>query len=123
MRRILLDEGVPVGVRTLVTGVHVEAVAEMGWAGLTNGDLIRAAEEAGFEVMITCDQNISYQQNLAGRRLALVVLTTNHWNTIRANGGGILPAVARATVGSSVIVEMPKPPRRRRRQPLPGKTT
>ena len=120
MRRILLDEGVPIGVRTLVTGFHADAVAEIGWAGLTNGDLIRAAEEAGFEVLITCDQNIRYQQNLAGRRLALVVLTTNHWDTIRANGGGILPAVEQATFGSFVKVEMPKPPRRRRRQPLPG---
>ena len=122
MRRILLDEGVPIGVRTLVTGFHVEAVAEIGWAGLTNGDLIQAAEEAGFEVMITCDQNIRHQQNLAGRRLALVVLTTNHWDTIRANSGGILPAIEQATVGSFVIVEMPKPPRRRRRQLLPGET-
>ena len=122
MRRILLDEGVPIGVRTLVTGFHVEAVAEIGWAGLTNGDLIQAAEEAGFEVMITCDQNIRHQQNLAGRRLALVVLTTNHWDTIRANSGGILPAVEQAMVGSFVIVQMPKPPRRRRRQPLPGET-
>ena len=55
-----------------------------------------------------------YQQNLAGRRLALVVLTTSHWDTIRANGGGILPAVGSATVGSFVIVEMPKPPRQMR---------
>jgi hypothetical protein len=123
MRRILLDEGVPIGVRTLITGFHVEAVAEIGWAGLTNGDLIQAAEVAGFEVMITCDQNIRYQQNLAGRRLALVVLTTNHWDTIRANSGGILPAVEQATASSFVIVEMPKPPRRRRRQPLPGEAT
>jgi hypothetical protein len=122
MRRILLDEGVPIGVRTLVTGFHVAAVPEMGWAGLTNGDLIQAAEEAGFEVMITCDQNIRYQQNLAGRRLALVVLTTNHWDTIRPNSGGILPAVEQATAGSSVIVEIPKPPRRRRRQPPAGGT-
>jgi hypothetical protein len=52
MRRILLDEGVPIGVRTLVAGFHVEAVPEIGWAGLSNGDLIQAVEEAGFEVMI-----------------------------------------------------------------------
>jgi hypothetical protein len=120
MRHILLDEGVPIGVRTLVAGFHVEAVAEIGWAGLSNGDLIQAAEEAGFEVMITCDQNIRYQQNLAGRRLAVVVLATNHWDTIRANGSKILPAVEKAAVGSFVIVEIPRPPRRRRRQPLPG---
>jgi hypothetical protein len=55
-----------------------DAVSGIGRAGLTNGDLIQAAEEAGFEVMITCDQNIRFQQNLAGRRLALVALTTNH---------------------------------------------
>jgi hypothetical protein len=122
MRRILLDEGVPICIRTLVAGFHVEAVAEMGWAGLTHGDLIQAAEEAGFEAMITCDQNIRYQQNLAGRRLALVVLTTNHWDTIRANSGGILPVVERAAVDSFVIVEMPKPPRRRRRHPPLGET-
>ena len=114
MRRILLDEGVPIGVRTLVTGVQVETVPEIGWAGLSNGDLIRAAEDAGFEVMITCDQNIRYQQNLAGRRLALVVLTTNHWDTIQANSDGILPAVESATAGGFVVVDMPKPPRRRR---------
>ena len=120
MRRILLDEGVPIGVRTLVTGFQVEAVPEIGWAGLANGDLIQADEEAGFDVMITCDQNIRYQQNLTGRRLALVVLTTNHWDTVRANSGGILSVVEHAAAGSFVVVEMPKPPRRRRRHPLPG---
>jgi hypothetical protein len=56
MRRILPDEGVPIGVRSLVTGLHVEAVPEMRWAGLSNGDLIQAAEEAGFIVVTTCDQ-------------------------------------------------------------------
>jgi len=120
MRRILLDEGVPIGVHTLIPGFDIEAVPELGWAGLSNGDLIQAAEEAGFEVLITCDQNIRHQQNLAARRLAVVVLATKHWDTIRANGGGILPAVEKAAVGSFVTVEVPRPPRRRRRQPLPG---
>ena len=114
MRRSLLDEGVPVGVRGLLTGFDVAAVPEIGWAGLTNGDLIRAAETAGYDVMITCDQNIRYQQNLARRHLGLVVLTTNYRDTIRANSGGVLPAVEAATVGSYMIVPMPKPPRRRR---------
>jgi hypothetical protein len=73
-----------------------------------------AAEEAGFEVLITCDQNIRHQQNLAARRLAVVVLATTHWDTIRANGGGILSAIQSAIAGGLVIVEMPKPRRRRR---------
>ncbi len=57
----------------------------MQWAMLENGDLLSAAEDAGFDVMLTADKNISYQQNLAGRRLALVVLSTNDWNLIQLN--------------------------------------
>ena len=64
MRRVLLDEGVPIGVRGLIVGFSVESVAEAGWAGLTNGDMIAAAESAGFEVMVTSAQNIQYQQNI-----------------------------------------------------------
>lgn len=116
MRRILLDEGVPIGVRSLIIGFSVEAVHEIGWSGLTNGVLIAAAEEAGFEVMITADQNIRYQQNLTGRKLALVVLTTNHWDTIRANGQDILPAVEAAKAGSFTTIQLPQPPKGRRKQ-------
>ncbi len=114
MRRVLLDEGVPIGVRGILVGCTVSAVAEAGWAGLTNGDLIDAAERYGFEVMITADQNIRYQQNLTGRRLALVVLTTNHWDTIRENSEGILPAVEAATPGSYMTITLPRLPRVRR---------
>ena len=120
MRRVLLDEGVPIGVRQLIVGFAVDAAAERGWAGLINGDLIAAAEQAGYDVMITADQNIGYQQNMAGRRLALIVLTTNHWDTIRDNGEGILPAVEAAMAGSYVMIDFPKPPRRRRPWPPPA---
>jgi len=117
MRRILLDEGVPIGVRDLLSTYQVEAVPDIGWAGLTNGDLIRSAEAGGFEVMVTCDQNMRYQQNLTGRRLAIVVLTTNHWDTIRANSEGVLPAIESVAQGSFYVVTMPKPPLRRRLHP------
>jgi hypothetical protein len=122
MRRILLDEGVPVGVRSLIVGYSVEAVPEIGWAGLTNGDLIRAAEEAGFTIIITCDQNIRYQQNLTGRRIALVVLTSNHWDTTRTNSDGIMPTIEAAAEGGFAVLAMPKPPRRRRPYPTPKPT-
>lgn len=92
MRRILLDEGVPVGVRRYIEGFSVEIVAEIGWAGLANGDLIAAADLAGFEIMITADKNLVYQQNLTSRKLALVVLETNHWPTIQAAAGRIQQA-------------------------------
>ena len=117
MRRVLLDEGVPIGVRSLVAGFAVDSAAELGWAGLANGNLIAAAEQAGYHVMITADQNIGYQQNLTGRRLALIVLMTNHWDTIRDHGEGILPAVEAATAGGYATIDFPKPPRRRRRYP------
>jgi len=117
MRRALLDEGVPIGVRWLVVGFLVDSAAELGWAGLANGDLIEAAEQAGYDVMITADQNISYQQNMTGRRLALIVLMTNHWDTIRDNAEGILPAAEAAMPGSCATIDFPKPPRRRRSYP------
>jgi len=93
MRCILFDENVPEGVRRLLAGYVVETAAELGLAGLANGDLIEAAEKGGFDVMVTADQNLRYQQNLAGRRLALVILTTNHWDMIRPHGRRVIAAV------------------------------
>ncbi len=65
-------------------------------------------------MLVTCDQNIRYQQNLAGRALTVIVLTTNHWNTIRENAAGIQAAVASAAEGVLITVQLPKAPRRRR---------
>jgi hypothetical protein len=64
--------------------------------------------------MVTADSNIRTQQRLAGRRLALVVLTTNHWDTIRADPHGIAAACQTAGQGAYVVVSFPKPPRRLR---------
>lgn len=85
MLRILLDENVPIGLANLLTGFLVRTADEMGWAGITNGKLLDAAEAAGFHVMITADRNIRVQQRLAGRKIALVVISTNHWDRIRNN--------------------------------------
>jgi hypothetical protein len=60
---------------------------------LENGDLMRAADEAGFALMVTCDQNIRYQRNMRMRPIGLVVLSTNHWPTLRTGAGLILDAV------------------------------
>jgi len=114
MRRILLDEGVPVGVRSHLQGFTADTAAEVGWAGLVNGTLIAAAEQAGYEIMVTCDQNIRYQQNLARRQIALVVLETNHWVTIRAAVSTVTAAMNSAQPGSNVSVGFERPPLRRR---------
>jgi hypothetical protein len=117
MRRILLDEGVPVGLRRYIQGFIVETAAEAGWAGLTNGDLIAAAEQAGFEIMVTCDQNIRYQQNLSGRLIALVVLETNHWQEIRPTADAVAAMIIAAQPGSFASISFDRPALRRRPYP------
>jgi len=78
--RILFDKNVPVGVRRFLAGHDVRTFVEMQWhPQLENGELLEAGEAAGFDVMITSDQSIVYQQNLTGRKLALVVLGSNIW--------------------------------------------
>jgi predicted nuclease of predicted toxin-antitoxin system len=73
--RILLDKNVPVGLRRFLSGHEVLTFVAMQWhPQMENGELLKAAEAARFDVMITSDQNIVYQQNLTGRKLALVVL-------------------------------------------------
>ena len=103
--RILLDENIPHRLRTLLSGHDVRTTAYQGWAGLTNGTLLRAADEAGFDAMITADQGIRYQQNRVRYRLALVVLSTNKETLIAANVDSILTALAVATAGALVFVD------------------
>jgi hypothetical protein len=91
----------------------------MGWSALSNGLLLTAAEAAGFDILITADRNLSYQQNLAARRIAIVVLTNNHWLTVKAEGPVIAAACNGAAQGAFIVIELPKPPLRRRPPPSP----
>ena len=100
MARILLDQNVPVGLRRTLTDHDVKTVYQHGWAGLSNGDLLDRASQAGIEVFITCDQNIPSQQNVAARQIAVIVLTTNRWAVIRARPDAVRRAVAQATPGT-----------------------
>jgi hypothetical protein len=72
--RILLDEDVPRPLRRDLVGHDVATVVEMGWSGVKNGVLIGLAVSAGFEILLTCDRNLQYQQNVPTLGLALVVL-------------------------------------------------
>ena len=72
--RVLLDEQLPRQLAPLLTGHEVRTVQQESWAGLKNGALLDAAETAGFGVLVTGDQNLQFQQNLAKRRLGIVVL-------------------------------------------------
>ena len=80
---------------------------------LENGQLLAAGELAGFDVMVTSDQNIRYQQNLTGRKLALVVLGSNIWPIVMIHSAEIAAKVDEATPGSYQFIEMPLPPKAR----------
>lgn len=89
----------------------------MGWPDqLANGELLRMAEQAGFDVMVTSDQNILYQQNLAGRKISLIVLGSNIWPIVEQHSAAIAAAVGTAMHGRHSFIEMPLPPKRRTTQ-------
>jgi hypothetical protein len=104
---ILFDNNVPRGLALALTGHIVREARELGWDKLENGELLRVAEHAGFHVMITSDKNIRYQQNLADRTIALVVLTQGRWSVVRKKLIEIAQAVNAATSGSYTEVEIP----------------
>ncbi len=83
--KVLLDVCTPVQVRLALPGHEIQTAVKMGWGELENGELLRVAESAGFEVFVICDKNLRYQQNLAGRRLAILELWTNHRPTLEQN--------------------------------------
>jgi hypothetical protein len=99
--RILFDQGTPVPLRRRLVGSHViETVYERGWAALKNGVLLSTAEQAGYDVLITTDQRLRFQQQLAGRRLAILVLGTTSWPRIRAQVARVQSALDLCTPGS-----------------------
>jgi hypothetical protein len=81
--KVLFDQGTPVPLRRQLTGHTIETVYERGWSTLKNGALLSAAEQDGYDVLITTDQQLRFQQNLTGRRLAILVLGTASWPRIR----------------------------------------
>ena len=104
---ILFDNGAPRGLSRFLTGHSVEEARERGWEELSNGDLIDAAEKAGFEVMVTTDKNIRYQQSLGARKIALLVLGHSQWPMVKLVADAIAAAVNTAKPGSYVEVEVP----------------
>ena len=90
--KILFDQGTPRPLRRFLARHEVKTSAEMGWSNLDNGALLSAAE-GNFDVFITTDKNLRYQQNLAGRRLAILVLQEPTWRAVRANADKIHQAI------------------------------
>src|ERR1022692_4571017 len=104
---IIFDQATPVPIRPYLEGHTVRTAAQQGWDKLRNGDLLTAAEDAGFEILLTTDKNMRYQQNLAGRKIAIVVLGQQQWPRLRPPIQRVAEAVNAATPGSYAEVEIP----------------
>lgn len=89
---ILFDHGTPRPWRRFLTGHRVTTSADAGFSELQNGPLLAAAEGV-FDVLITTDKNIQYQQNLRGRQLAILVLPTPDWRVVKFHTDRVLAAV------------------------------
>ena len=98
--KVLFDQGTPVPLRRHLLLHKVTTVYELEWSTLQNGALISQAEAAGFNVLVTTDQNLRYQQNLAERRLAVVVLLSTSWPKIQAKVSAVAAAIDEAAPGS-----------------------
>jgi hypothetical protein len=105
--RVLFDQGTPVPLRHELTGHTVSTAYELGWATMTNGELLGSAERMGFEVLVTTDTNLRHQQNLALRQIAVVVLSTTNWPRIRAAAHSVKLALDSASAGAYVEVQVP----------------
>ena len=102
--KIFFDQGAPAPLRQHLVGHEVETAHERGWSQFKNGALLAAAEREGFEVFITTDQKLKYQQNLTGRKIAIVVILTTSWPRIQADLAPILSAINSARPGAYVEV-------------------
>jgi len=97
--RILFDQGTPVPLRDSLPGHTVATAFEMNWSTLENGELLAEAERGGFQVFITTDQNLRYQQNLQNRQIAVLVLPTTRWPQIALHVADVLAAINRIRAG------------------------
>jgi hypothetical protein len=103
---ILFDQGTPVPLRRHLPSHRVTTVYERGWSTLENGQLLNQAEAAGYDVLVSTDQSLRYQQNLATRQIALVVLRSTSWPRIQRRIDAIQAAVERTTIGSYEEIEI-----------------
>jgi hypothetical protein len=105
--RILFDHNAPVPLIPFLVGHTVTTAKTAGWDRLANGDLLNAAETAGFELMLTADKKMRYQQNFKGRRIAMVVLGRAQWPMVQFHVEEIVAAVNAAVPSSYVEVAIP----------------
>jgi hypothetical protein len=105
--KLLFDQGTPVPLRRYLLNHVAETAYEKGWNDISNGELLKSAEAAGFDALITTDQNLRYQQNLSGRKIAIVVLMTTSWPRIRKQATAITQIIDDLQPGDYVEIPIP----------------
>lgn len=104
---VLFDQSTPLPLRALLKGHIVRTAAEQGWERHKNGGLLLVAEEAGFDVLLTPDKNMRFQQNHAGRKIAVVVVGNTQWPSLRPHAERVVAAANAAKPGSYIRVDLP----------------
>jgi hypothetical protein len=105
--KILFDNGTPKPIARSLSSHQVTFARKIGWHELENGELIQRAEDAGYELLLSTDKNIRYQQNLAGRKIAIVVLGNSQWPMVKLHLDKVSAAVDSCTSGGYFEVEIP----------------
>jgi hypothetical protein len=118
--KVLLDENIPHDLRPFLAHHEPFTVAYMGWGGIKNGKLLDVAEAAAFNILITGDKTLEYEQNLSKRSIALVALSAVNWPLIEPNVAKIIDAVDSARPGTLTRVDCGTFSRRRPKPEAPG---
>jgi len=105
--RILFDQGVPRGLAASLRSHDVTEARALNWERISNGALLKLAEDTGFNLLMTTDKNVRYQQNVADRKISIVVLGQSPWWLVRQHLEAIVVAVNAPTPGSFVEVDIP----------------
>ena len=105
--RILFDHGTPAPLIPFLAGHTVTKAKDAGWDRLVNGELLKAAEGAGFDLLLTTDKNMASQQNLTGRNIAILVLGNSQWRIVQRYVRKVAAAVNAAAPGNYYEVDIP----------------
>jgi len=110
--RILFDQGTPVPISGYLIGPTIGISADLGWDQLRNGELLAVAEQSGYELLLTTDNNLLYQQSLRERTIAIVVIGHSQWPALKPHVQRVVEAVNAAVPGSYAEVDIPLPPKK-----------
>jgi predicted nuclease of predicted toxin-antitoxin system len=110
--KVLFDQNVPRNLADHLKAYEVTRSVELGWQELKNGDLLETAQDQGFEVLVTADRNLAYQQNLKGRRLAIVVLPSGNWPLLSVVVADVVRAISESKAGGFKELKLARSRRR-----------